>query len=413
MGPTVARTQKEDDLEQYHELIAYALGCMEAALKNWKWHPRQEAELRLKLASLLYQETENDFDAEEILGQGIPLCERNKLDDIKYSMHYLLARVVAKSKPRAAAKSLDKLIPNVEAYQHVSWVYAFRFLRVFLSFQNPSSQASASANPLQPATEVNLGHHVALQNLRAITKLSEKRNDHAVFVTAVTLEALILLRHDNSPDGIEQAQRAIASARSLQLHGSVQALTQVLALLNCIDLACSLQMQQPEDSKKKLETLRVAVEEANKSNPGDEDTLRVLVENRGTQQSRQYVGGVMEKSDDGRDVLVFSWLPQKAVYMLCYYLSGVATTLRAHGGNKAREYLLQGLRMIKGQFHFSTSASLSKASRLAPALTAMSRTMQFTSTSRTSADRSSRVPKSQYNVHTVIQEGYWNSCMAK
>jgi hypothetical protein len=45
----------------------------------------------------------------------ITLCERNKLLDLKYSMHHLFAQVLFKTKPKAALKSLDSLIPNVEA----------------------------------------------------------------------------------------------------------------------------------------------------------------------------------------------------------------------------------------------------------------------------------------------------------
>jgi hypothetical protein len=80
----------------------------------------------------MFNETQNYDQIEKILSKGvshtavfvknvslkflqITLCDRNRLLDLKYSMHHLLARVLFKTQPRAALKSLDSLIPDVEA----------------------------------------------------------------------------------------------------------------------------------------------------------------------------------------------------------------------------------------------------------------------------------------------------------
>lgn len=53
----------DEQIEEYHELIATGIGCLESALKNYR-HPdaRKEARIRLRLAALFIEETENDME---------------------------------------------------------------------------------------------------------------------------------------------------------------------------------------------------------------------------------------------------------------------------------------------------------------------------------------------------------------
>lgn len=52
--------ETDEQLEEYHKLIATGIACLESALKNYR-HPdaRREARIRLRLAMLLVEETEN------------------------------------------------------------------------------------------------------------------------------------------------------------------------------------------------------------------------------------------------------------------------------------------------------------------------------------------------------------------
>lgn len=58
---TLESLDTDEQLEEYHKLIATGIGCLESVLKNYR-HPdaRMEARIRLRLASLLVEETEND-----------------------------------------------------------------------------------------------------------------------------------------------------------------------------------------------------------------------------------------------------------------------------------------------------------------------------------------------------------------
>jgi len=76
LGPTIAQTMPEDVTEEYQSLIATGLGCLEASFKKMRLAPRMEAKVRLRYASVLYEETENYMEAETALSQGIILCEQ-------------------------------------------------------------------------------------------------------------------------------------------------------------------------------------------------------------------------------------------------------------------------------------------------------------------------------------------------
>lgn len=87
--------RRETDMQTYYKLIATGLGCLEALLnvghpwiswgakrknpeansvQNWKLHPHREAVVRLRYATVLYEETNNSTQAEEALTKGV-LCK--------------------------------------------------------------------------------------------------------------------------------------------------------------------------------------------------------------------------------------------------------------------------------------------------------------------------------------------------
>ncbi|KAF2746732.1 hypothetical protein M011DRAFT_404045 [Sporormia fimetaria CBS 119925] len=296
---------------------------MEATLKNYVLEPRQQATLMFRYASLLIEETENGIEIEETLSKGIALCARSRFLDLKYSFHHLQARYEAKSNLRAALKSLDAPINEAETFQHMVWVYALRFLRVSLALQAPGRAELAGA----------------LQQLHAIANQAEKRGDRAVFVTASALEAMIHLRTPGA-DHLEQAQRAIAAARSYQLEASVKSLGSVGALIDTVDLACSLQKGLSDDRK-----MHALQQRADKEPGSDDGAFSVLIEKSvGGQSLTQHTGGIIRKVQGGRDELVFYWLPKDDLKILAFYLSGITTVPQEL--NRGRAYLQEGHRII-------------------------------------------------------------------
>ncbi|KAF1966433.1 hypothetical protein BU23DRAFT_560246 [Bimuria novae-zelandiae CBS 107.79] len=339
LGSVASLTLKPADLDQYYKLMATAMGCMETVLKKYNQTPRDEAVLRLRYASLLIEETDNTQDIEETLAKGITLCNRSRLHDLKYAMLHLQARYQFKSNHRAALKLLDQPIKDTEAFKHIVWVYAFRFLKVSLALQVPGRPETTSA----------------LQQLHAISSHAERQGDRAIYATCYALEAMILLR-SSAADRLEQAQRAIAQARSLQLELSAKQLGSISILIDFIDVACSIQQGQP--SQEKLTALQSKVDQNVKPDNG---TFSVLIERSSNAVLTFNTGGVFRKGEDGRDELVFAWLPQNDFGMLAYYLSGLVAVTK----DKGTKYLQEGHTLTQNALRRSSPFPMSVPKSLA------------------------------------------------
>jgi hypothetical protein len=76
LAPTIALSMTGTHILAYERLIATGLGCLDTTLKRLKLAPRQEANVRLRYAGVLFEETENFMEGETALSKGISLCER-------------------------------------------------------------------------------------------------------------------------------------------------------------------------------------------------------------------------------------------------------------------------------------------------------------------------------------------------
>ena len=103
-------------------------------------------------------------------------------------------------------------------------MYALRFLRASFSLELGTA---------------NLELAPAVQNLKAVSQAAAGVDDGAIALVSALLEALLHLKSRGS-SCIEDAQRSIAAAKSLQLHPLTQNLTVLWALINCIEIVCCL-----------------------------------------------------------------------------------------------------------------------------------------------------------------------------
>ncbi|KAJ5674793.1 uncharacterized protein N7477_004727 [Penicillium maclennaniae] len=334
-GTTMALAIRYDDIDEYYKLVATGLGCLEAVLKNWRLQPRKEALVRLRYARTLFEETENDLEAETALSKGIDLCERNRMLDLKYSMQHLLARMLYKTNPKASLKAVDGMIQDVEAYRHAAWEYAFRFLRVSLSLSSSSHQDSVQA----------------LQHLHRISTMASRNGDKAVSAMAAIMEALAHLQHGTGSDAIEQAQRAVAAARSHQLNEELRDIPQLVTLIYMVDIFCSLLEYDINQATQKLSVMQAKVDETlSDPNWRPDGSFSVPLNGKSAGPSSIDTGDILQVHN-GTLLLSFNWLPQHDLYALSYFLSSVTLSSRnSHDGRKAEKYLDEGLRMIQGEF---------------------------------------------------------------
>ncbi|KAL1960051.1 hypothetical protein VTO42DRAFT_223 [Malbranchea cinnamomea] len=329
-GTMFAASGQDEQLEEYFKLVATALGCLEVVLrmKKSKLQPRTEALVRLRYAKILYEETDNDADAEITLSKGIDLCERNKMLDLKYSMQQLLCRVMFKSNPKAAMKAVDSIINDIGTYRHTRWEYVFRLLRVTLSLASPLHQ--------DPVT--------ALHHLQKLSSTANSNGDIAVSVVSSITEALLHLQHSSSPDSIEHAQRAIGAARTHQLDPNIRDVPQISILIQMVDICCSLLEYDLNQASQKLQAMQTAMDQ----NIGDprwrkDGSFSVPI----TSAATAVESGDVLHSNDGKMMLRLSWLSEHDLFALCYFLSSVTLSAKNSQNGKSEEYLTEGLRMVQ------------------------------------------------------------------
>ncbi|PYH98865.1 hypothetical protein BO71DRAFT_437774 [Aspergillus ellipticus CBS 707.79] len=334
-GTMVALLRREMEMDEYYKLVATGLGCLEAVLKNWRLQPRVEALVRLRYARILFEETDNNLEAETALSKGIDLCERNRMLDLKYSMQHLLARMLHKTNPKASLKNVDKTIQEVEAYRHSAWEYAFRFLRVSLSLSSSAHQDSVSA----------------LQHLHKIANMASRNGDKAVSAMSAIIEALAHLQQGSGFDSIEQAQRAVAVARSHQLNDELRHIPQLTTLVQIVDICCSLLDYDINQSSQKLKVMQDLMDERlNDSNWRSDGSFSIPLNGKSAGPSSIDTGDILQVQS-GTLLLSFNWLPQHDLYALCYFLSSITLSCKnSYDGRKAEKFLQEGTRMLKGSF---------------------------------------------------------------
>lgn len=319
LGSSVARQRKSNEVQQYHKLMSTAMGCMDAVLRKYNMQPRDEAKLRLRYASLLIEETENTTEIEEILSKGVSLCARCRLQDLRYSMLHLQARYQFKTNHRAAFKALDKNISEAETFQQIAWVYAFRFLKVSLLLQSPDRMETIPA----------------LQQLHAISTYATKRGDTTVGFACNALEAMVHLR-SSAQDRMTEAQRAIAQARSLQLTMSAKQQGTFGTFFDVVDLACGIHQNVPDSAKSTA--LVQATADENDDGLGTGDGIFTVILDRtsgGTLTSD--TGGIFRKTAEGRDELMFTWLPREDIKALCFHLCALDQNVHEKSQTLAQE----------------------------------------------------------------------------
>ncbi|KAL9125769.1 MAG: hypothetical protein Q9217_005072 [Psora testacea] len=317
------------EMREYYRLVATGLGFMEAVLGKCKLQPEREATVRLRYATILYEETENTMEAEEALSKGISIADRHKLFDLKYNMQHLLARILFQSSAKAAFKFLDGLTKDAEAYQHVAWVYALRFLKVSLHLKSST-------------------HHditLALTILRNISSTASQYGDKAILAIATTMEALTCLKETTTTESFEQAQRALASVRSLQLDPTIRNLPQLSVLTAFVDLCCYLQQFDPTQALQKMQIMQSALATVAEGKGWIENGEFALPLPSARMPSCKMRTGIVRNEHNGSLVLMFQWLPKDDIYNVGYFLSGVTMAHRnTSDGQKSEQMLQEGIR---------------------------------------------------------------------
>ncbi|CCU77457.1 hypothetical protein BGHDH14_bgh05022 [Blumeria hordei DH14] len=333
LAPCTARTMNDKHIEKSQKLVATGLGCLETALKRvMGLDPRDEACIRLRYAGVLFEETENYMEAETTLSKGIELCERNHYYDLKYAMHFLLAKCIAKSNLRASIKALDAQISEAETYKNISWVYAFRFLRATYS--------------LTCGTFIE--HNAAVRNLKAIEVLAEKHGDRPIHLVASLMEVIAHLKIAG-PEASQNLKSAMASVWSHQTDPSCY-IAPLTGLAHILDLACSIREGDPQVLNK-LQSARLAIDASIRDKGwNSSDTITIPIKR--TPNSSHVVSTdtrmILGVGKDGVDMLMLTFFDQKETYCISCLLYGIILLQRSTNERLlALKYLNQVLPLLE------------------------------------------------------------------
>ena len=218
------------------------------------------------------------------------------------------------------------------SYQHVVWVYAFRFLRVSLSLEFFSSHQEVVS---------------ALSHLRSISATAKKYGDTAVGAIATTLEAMIHLRDSGSAESIEQAQRAIAIARSSQLDPAVKDIPKLVTMTHFVDLCWSLRRFDPAQAMSKMQAMQATLEVFREAHSLADDGFLHVPVYHGSQTAFGNHNGAVRKRQDGTQLLAFEWIPNQDILSLGFLLSGICMAHKnAADGQKSENMLHEGIRTL-------------------------------------------------------------------
>lgn len=280
-------------------------------------------------------------------------------------MHHLSARLMHKNSPKAALKAIDKLVQEVESLRLFHWTYAFRLLRVCLGMQMPGLTENAAT----------------LKHLTAIASAAAEHRHISMQIIAATLEAMIHLR-SSTLDGVDLAQRAMASARTHQLGPEMESMPQVRALLDCLDLSCSLINFDLKHTREKMTQMHTSMDPATRQagwSKSGSFSIHLLPCTNAELEADTL--GIMKTTPDGLAALNLRWMTQSGIYVVGYLLSGI-TYLRKDEDRKAQSFLREASLVKAGQQILLTPNQILQGLKL------NTKTAQFQPPARSLHDRS-------------------------
>lgn len=181
--------------------------------------------------------------------------------------------------------------------------------------------------------------------------MASRNGDKAVSAMAAVIESLAHLQQATNSDSIEQAQRAVAAARSHQLNDELRHIPQLTTLIQMVDICCSLLEYDVNQSGQKLKVMQALMDETlSDSNWRPDGSFSVPLNGKSAGPSSIDTGDILQVHN-GTLLLSFNWLPQHDLYALCYFLSSITLSAKnSYDGRKAEKYLEEGIRMVQGNF---------------------------------------------------------------
>ena len=281
---------------------------------------------------MLFEETENYDDAERVMTKAIDICERNKFIDLKYTLQLLQACVLYQSKPKAAIKDLQTMLEEIEAYKHTAWGYAARYQLAMFYL------SAASVRDL----------HNAIHHMEKLSDSANANGDRPVAAFAEVVSSSLYLQTSN-PDAVSSSQQALAKARALSTSEEVSSLSQIMLMMEFVDLCCSIQEcnhVQCDEKRRRMQDVWTAIVDK-EGWIRDSDMMFLPIKKSSLRGVQLQLGGLVREKD-GKYLLPFSWLETNDAEAWGFLLCAITKAHKnASDGGKAEQFIEHGLQRTR------------------------------------------------------------------
>ncbi|VVT49675.1 uncharacterized protein SAPINGB_P002387 [Magnusiomyces paraingens] len=332
-------------VEIYRMLVACAIACLYTILSEPGVHPFIEIQVRLKLATLLSEESVNWQEATKLVSRGTTLAKSYNYYTLAMQLKYASVKAMAFS-PGTSTKTtltmLDAYVAESQALaeqsEDATAYFSFMFLKISVLF---------NANTLQEANE-------GIRQLGFLQEFKGKQDNVAHL--AFTMHALKLFQlGSNNADEILNFLAQAKALETKQIPLQMVYMRVIYEILILVELCDYKALDRAQDEL--FDVLQRQQEEQG-NNPWVEDTIDIPLEpfivaggKPGTLQ--------METSTLQSKTVVVSWISPSEANILAYLLAGLIN-LRIRGKAKLAAHLLQqGLAKIKAELESPPELAMS------------------------------------------------------
>lgn len=334
------------ELSMYHKLVSLGIACLYSVLEEQNLHPFVEIQTRLKLASLLMDETENYAEADRVLSKGIAVANKSNYYMLNLQLKYASIQAIAGSNSKSALRVLESCIsdaqfmgPNV-----MTTLYALHFLKISILLASPTShdytQAMEELDNLESQREGQKQVACMAYVIHALKLIQDRQTSDA--------KPLLAIAEDIENEVKMQISQAQNNAMAMNMQPPV--IYPIVVQVSMLRIVCQMILSLESSANESLERSITELTELM-------DSPALKVEGVWAKDGKFYLPlASMEHGNSGpaSSMLAVHWITLAEGKILAMMMCGIAR-LRSTGEKRtARKYLLQALQNIKAELSWTS-----------------------------------------------------------
>lgn len=162
------------DISLYHRLVVASTSVLYAVLADPSAHPYTHIQARLRLASVLLEETQNSDEVEDILARGIALASKQNDFVAALEMKMLAATAAWGKSKKSAARMLDAAAEDARVVGLREWVKVKVLKASLMVAEGDAIQGAQELTDLETMNGLE-GLAAMVKGLRALVEIREGR----------------------------------------------------------------------------------------------------------------------------------------------------------------------------------------------------------------------------------------------